>query len=98
MASVLRVSGWIAALTLAAGAVVCTAGGIVLCGSALHVPKIPAPAIPSGGRAVEIMASDGAQLRAWFFAPAVSNGNCVLLLHGVADTRASQMALARRLV
>ena len=74
------------------------AGGIVLCESALHVHKIPAPAIPSGGRAVEIVARDGAHLRAWFLAPAVSNGNCVLLLHGVADSRASQMGLARLLL
>jgi len=83
---------------LTAGVALCVAGGIVLCESALHVPKIPAPGIPSGGRAVEIVARDGAHLRAWFFAPVISNGNCVLLLHGVADSRASQMGLARLLL
>jgi alpha-beta hydrolase superfamily lysophospholipase len=98
MARVLRVCGWIAASTLTAGVVLCAAGGIILCESALHVSKIPAPGIPSGGRAVEIVARDGAHLRAWFFAPPVSNGNCVLLLHGVADSRASQMGLARLLL
>lgn len=89
---------WITAAILGAGAVLCIAGGIILCESALYVPKIPAPAIPSGGRAVEIVARDGAKLRAWFFAPTTSNGNCVLLLHGVADSRAGQAGLARLLL
>src|SRR4030081_2413986 len=90
--------GWISASMLVAGGVLCIAGGIVLCESALHVPKIPVPAIPSGGRAVEIVARDNAHSHAWFFAPKISNGNCVLLLHGVADSRASQMGLARLLL
>jgi dipeptidyl aminopeptidase/acylaminoacyl peptidase len=98
MASVRRVCGWIAVSTLAAGGALGLAGGIILCESALHVPRIPNPAIPSGGRAVEIMAQDGAHLRAWVFAPKISNGNCVLLLHGVADSRASQIGLARLLL
>jgi alpha-beta hydrolase superfamily lysophospholipase len=74
------------------------AGGIVLCESALHVPRILPPVTPSGGCTVEIEARDCAHLRAWFFAPAISNGSCVLLLHGVADSRASQMGLANLLL
>jgi pimeloyl-ACP methyl ester carboxylesterase len=98
MTRVTRAAGWIAGSMLVAGMVLCIAGGIILCESALHVPKLPAPAIPSGGRAVEINARDGAKLRAWFFAPKASNGDSVLLLHGVADNRASQMGLARLLL
>src|SRR5258707_1068833 len=98
MARVLHVSGWIAASMLTAGVALWIAGGIILCESALHVPRIPSPAIPSDGRAVEIVARDGARLQAWFFGPKISNGSCVLLLHGVADSRASQIGLARLLL
>ncbi len=98
MARVLRIFGWIAASALTAGALLCAAGGIILCESALHVPKIPSPLAPSDGRAVEIVARDGARLQAWFLAPKTPNGDCVLLLHGVADSRASQMGLARLLL
>jgi dipeptidyl aminopeptidase/acylaminoacyl peptidase len=47
---------------------------------------------------VEIAARDGARLRAWYFTPEISNGNCVLILHGVADSRAGQVGLARLLL
>ncbi len=38
-------------------------------------------------RNVEITASDGAILRAWFIRPARANGHTVILLHGVSDNR-----------
>jgi hypothetical protein len=36
---------------------------------------------------VTIMASDGAQLKAWYITPERPNGNAVALFHGVTDTR-----------
>ena len=36
---------------------------------------------------VEITASDGVILRAWFIRPAYANGSAVILLHGVSDNR-----------
>jgi len=87
---------------LAAGAAACIGGGIFLCEAGLHVPRIASTPVPSiagaNGRAAQIAARDGALLRAWFFVPKISNGNCVLLLHGVADGRAGQMGLARLLL
>ncbi len=38
-------------------------------------------------RSVEVTASDGATLRAWFIRPAGANRNAVILLHGVSDNR-----------
>ncbi len=38
-------------------------------------------------RDVEVTASDGAILRAWFIRPAGANGHAVILLHGVSDNR-----------
>jgi uncharacterized protein len=38
-------------------------------------------------RDVEMQASDGALLRAWYVTPQVPNGQAVILLHGVTDTR-----------
>ena len=58
-----------------------------------------APSSPSGSsssfaRTVEITARDGIALRAWFFTPPTPNGNALLILHGIADSRASQAGLA----
>jgi len=98
MTRVLRRSGWIAASMLTAAVALCVAGGIVLCESALHVPRILPPVTPPDGRVVEIEARDGARLRAWFFVPKLSGGSCVLILHGVADSRRSQMGLVNLLL
>jgi dipeptidyl aminopeptidase/acylaminoacyl peptidase len=48
----------------------------------------------SGGRLqnVSIQAQDGARLEAWFVQPAASNGNVVVLLHGVGDSRVGMTA------
>jgi uncharacterized protein len=90
---------WTGASILAAGAALCIAGGIALCEVGLHVRRIAATVpLPADARPVEIVAQDGAHLRAWFLMPKISNGNCVLLLHGVADSRAGQMGLARLLL
>jgi dipeptidyl aminopeptidase/acylaminoacyl peptidase len=74
-------------------------GGIGLGWIALHPPRHSAtPAevrnvkatIERGGATfqdVELVAADGAILRAWLMRPSESNGNAVILLHGVADSR-----------
>src|ERR1700693_4204971 len=84
-----------AALTLWLGA------GVVLCETAVHVPKRAPPEtwfLHTDRRDVQINASDGAVLRAWLFIPENSNGNSVLVLHGISDSRAGVMGLARLFV
>jgi uncharacterized protein len=51
-----------------------------------------------GRRAVQITARDGAVLRAWLFTPEGSNGSAVMVLHGISDSRAGVMGLARLFV
>ena len=43
---------------------------------------------------VFVTASDGARLQGWFAHPAKSNGNAVILLHGVADNRQGMTGFA----
>jgi len=45
-----------------------------------------------------LIARDGIVLRAWLFQPVKPNRDVVLILHGIADSRASQVGLARMLV
>ena len=40
-------------------------------------------------------ARNGVVLRAWLFVPAQPNGSTVIVLHGIADSRASQIGLSR---
>jgi pimeloyl-ACP methyl ester carboxylesterase len=44
---------------------------------------------------VQVTARDGIKLRAWLFRPESPDGDAVLILHGIADSRASQAGLAR---
>ena len=71
----------------------CGLAGAVLCESALHPPR---RSVPSNASAltVQVTARDGIVLRAWLFQPEKSNGDAVLILHGIADSRASQVGLA----
>ena len=79
----------------------CLAAGVVLCENAMHVPKRATPETTFVGAErtdVQISASDGAVLRGWFFTPAASNGNAVMVLHGISDSRGGVMGLARLFV
>ncbi len=49
-------------------------------------------------RDAEITAQDGAVLRAWFMRPAETNGDAVILLHGVSDNRMGTYGYGRWLV
>jgi uncharacterized protein len=86
--------GFAAAGLAASAAVLCGLAGVVLCDAALHPPRRPVPANPCA-RTVQVTARDGVSLRAWLFLPANSNGEAVLVLHGIADSRASQAGMAR---
>jgi uncharacterized protein len=72
----------------------CGLAGILLCEAALHPPRRPVPPNPDA-RTVQVTARDGVVLRAWLFQAAKPSGNAVLILHGIADSRASQVGLAR---
>src|SRR5580698_249994 len=74
--------------------VVCGIAGVVLCETALRPARRPVPSNREA-QTVEVNAKDGIALRAWLFRADRSNGDAVLILHGIADSRASQAGLAR---
>lgn len=57
-----------------------------------------ADALNSNLQDVEISASDGTALRAWFVRPRNANGDDVILLHGVGDNRLGMAGYARFLL
>jgi dipeptidyl aminopeptidase/acylaminoacyl peptidase len=74
---------------------------VVLCENAVRVPKRATAEISFAHavrRNVEITASDGAVLRAWLFTPENGNGDYVIALHGISDSRGGVMGLARLFV
>jgi len=84
-----------------AGLALWLGAGVALCETAVHVPKRASPETwfaHTDRQTVQITASDGAVLRAWLFIPEDSNGSSVLLLHGISDSRAGVMGLARLFV
>ena len=60
----------------------------------LHRTRQPVP-VESGARTVQIISGQGVPLRAWLLTPPEPNGNAVLVLHGSATNRASQLGLAK---
>jgi hypothetical protein len=70
--------------------------GAILCENTLRVPRRPAPANPAP--MVQLRATDGAVLKAWFLTPPAHPAGCVILLHGIADSRESGLGLAAILV
>jgi len=70
------------------------AAGALLCESALRPQRRPVSSSAEAST-VEISARDGARLRAWSLQPDHWNGDGVLILHGIADSRASELGLAR---
>jgi uncharacterized protein len=67
----------------------------IVCQFTLHVRRI-APAIPANlqrrypvasWQVTSIRAFDGVRLDSWFLRPTVRNGNCVMVLHGIGDSR-----------
>jgi len=93
--------GWLVGGGAGVGAALCLAAGVVLCENAVRVPKRATAEISFAHavrRNVEITASDGAVLRAWLFTPENGNGDYVIALHGISDSRGGVMGLARLFV
>jgi pimeloyl-ACP methyl ester carboxylesterase len=88
---------WIGLAVAVAIVLVCGFAGVVLCEEALHPTRRAVPPNPDA-RTVQVVARDGVVLRAWLFTPETWNGGAVLVLHGIADSRASQQGLARMLL
>ena len=104
-----RVRLWPALAGFAITAVVVwwIAGGIVLCEAALHAERVnvtlePALALArdlnATVRDVPTRAFDSALLRAWLFEPAHPNNATVMLFHGMADSRLSELGYAKLLL
>ena len=72
------------------------AAGAVLCHATLHVRRIDVSplAFADGSRDVSIEARDGVRLRAWFLPAAQPSGRCVVILHGIADSRTGAVGFA----
>jgi pimeloyl-ACP methyl ester carboxylesterase len=68
--------------------------GVVLIELFLRRPRLPVPPV-SGARNVQIAAGDGLLLRGWLLTPPDPGGDAVLILHGSATNRASQLGLAK---
>ncbi len=75
---------------IAAFAVIATA---LFCQATLHVQRRLGPR-PPNSIDVTLPARDGAVLKGWWLEPQQSNGNCVLVLHGIADSRAGAAGFA----
>jgi dipeptidyl aminopeptidase/acylaminoacyl peptidase len=67
--------------------------GAIFCGATLHVPRRLGRA-PLNAKTVAIIAADKANLSAWWIQPSKSNGSCVVVLHGIADSRVSAVGFA----
>ncbi len=57
------------------------------------MPRRTGPA-PQNAETVSIIAQDKVSLSAWWLRPSSANGNCVIVLHGIADSRVSSVGLA----
>jgi uncharacterized protein len=67
--------------------------GAIFCMATLHVPR-RLGRTPPNATEVSIVAADKATLRAWWLTPSKPNGNCVVVLHGIADSRAGSVGFA----
>jgi dipeptidyl aminopeptidase/acylaminoacyl peptidase len=85
---------WIAAGVVTSVGVLAGIGGPLLCENALRPSRRAVTAAPAGWETVTIRAAGGAPLAAWFLRPAVANGGCVIVLHGIADNRVSALGQA----
>lgn len=70
--------------------------GAAFCAVTLHVQRRTGPK-PAGAVATQITARDHAALKAWWLRPSLPsavNHNCVIVLHGITDSRASSSGFA----
>ncbi len=66
----------------------------MFCLATLHVPRRPSDTPPAGAQDVSVVARDKAALRAWWLPASRPNGNCVIVLHGIGDSRAGSVGFA----
>jgi uncharacterized protein len=78
-------------LTIAAGIVF--AVGWIFCAATLHVPRKLEKA-PAGASTIGMSVADGAMLSAWWLRPSMPNGDCVIVLHGIGDSRGGSAGFA----
>ncbi len=78
---------------MCAGFLCFTAIGAAFCAATLHVPRNLSNA-PQGAITIALAARDGVTLSAWWLRAPASNSNCVLVLHGVGDSRAGSAGFA----
>jgi uncharacterized protein len=67
--------------------------GAIFCGATLHVPR-RLGRTPANAATVSIVTGDQVTLSAWWLRPPKPTGNCVLVLHGIADSRAGSIGFA----
>jgi dipeptidyl aminopeptidase/acylaminoacyl peptidase len=67
--------------------------GAVFCQATLRVPR-RISSTPPNATTVSISAPDKANLSAWWLRPPKSNGDCVIVLHGIGDSRAGSVGFA----
>ncbi len=80
-------------VTLVACSLIIVLAGALFCQATLHVPRRVAPA-PTGAVTVTIEGADHARLSAWWMQPASPTGSCVLVLHGIGDSRLGSSGFA----
>jgi dipeptidyl aminopeptidase/acylaminoacyl peptidase len=81
------------AAVIAVGSLCFLLVGAAFCGATLHVPRRLGPA-PANATTVSLITSDKVNLSAWWLRPARRNGNCVLVLHGIGDSRVGSIGYA----
>jgi hypothetical protein len=74
-----------------AGALCFLSMGAGFCAATLHVPKSTSVAPPNAIN-VSVAARDRAKLVAWWLRPPKSYTDCVMVLHGIKDSRRSAVA------
>ena len=67
--------------------------GAAFCAAALHVPR-RAGEKPDGAVPAQIITKDKVTLRAWWFPHPTGNRSCVVVLHGIGDSRSSSAGFA----
>ncbi len=84
-------------ISIAEGFIIATVlfflAGAVFCMATLQVPRFTEETPPNAAD-VSILAGDKANLRAWWLKPSKSNGSCVVVLHGIADSRGGSIGFA----
>lgn len=82
------------ALAVSLAAALCfVALGAGFCAATLHVAGRRGAAPPNAEN-IEVVANDKVKLRGWWLRPTMQNGNCVMVLHGIADSCAGSAGFA----